>query len=518
MKRCLMIALTLFCLCLQPHPLSAEETIDKEQFLDQGERILDELRVSEDYRELYTEKEGIYYKKILIKRQEDWKQEGEEQLELPLGGLKTRDEGQGSPLSEEALHEELYKLGHNPAALPARLDYAGSPYLPPVGEQFEDSCVGWSVGYYLRSYQEAREKGYSFAKNVKADPKRVFSPTFIYNQINEGVDEGSTLQDAGKLLESVGAAKLADFPYIPEDYLTQPNTSVKDSAYPHRIRDFRILFTKNDSAEYKLRKIKEYLMTEDLPIIGIKIGLKWKSPYMDANGNSIITREHYFRGGHAVVIVGYDDDLRTPDGVGAFKILNSYGEKWGNQGYSYLSYEAFTNAVLFSYIYTDLETPDAQTLQADIRNSVEFQSRFRGSGHYDLNIRDLAGNLVRAAENLPIISGEAAYLWDGLDTSGVEVLDGKYALQLLSKGKLLHASQFEKKSALKNSAVSKIVDKNGDGILRVELLTDKDATIDLRQGTKLLLQGKVTGGEESRFFLRTSRFDQKEPKLTIEVY
>ncbi|MBF0102304.1 MAG: hypothetical protein HQK77_15490, partial [Desulfobacterales bacterium] len=40
-------------------------------------------------------------------------------------------------------------------------------------------------------------------------------------------------------------------------------------------------------------------------------------------------------GGHAVTIVGYDD---TRYG-GAFKILNSYGQQWGDRGYFWLPYE-----------------------------------------------------------------------------------------------------------------------------------------------------------------------------------
>ncbi len=36
-------------------------------------------------------------------------------------------------------------------------------------------------------------------------------------------------------------------------------------------------------------------------------------------------------GGHAMVIVGYDDKQ------GAFKLLNSWGEVWGDQGYGWVS-------------------------------------------------------------------------------------------------------------------------------------------------------------------------------------
>lgn len=44
-------------------------------------------------------------------------------------------------------------------------------------------------------------------------------------------------------------------------------------------------------------------------------------------------------GGHAMVIVGYDD-MRGRNGAGAYRVLNSWGADWGDNGYLWWDYEA----------------------------------------------------------------------------------------------------------------------------------------------------------------------------------
>ena len=39
-------------------------------------------------------------------------------------------------------------------------------------------------------------------------------------------------------------------------------------------------------------------------------------------------------GGHALCVVGYDDNV----GGGAFKIANSWGKNWGKSGHAFISF------------------------------------------------------------------------------------------------------------------------------------------------------------------------------------
>ena len=51
-------------------------------------------------------------------------------------------------------------------------------------------------------------------------------------------------------------------------------------------------------------------------------------------------------GGHAVCIVGYDDNK------GTFKVRNSWSEKWGDKGYCYFPYKYILNPNLASDFWT----------------------------------------------------------------------------------------------------------------------------------------------------------------------
>lgn len=113
--------------------------------------------------------------------------------------------------------------------------------MPPPGQQGkQNSCVGWAVAYALKSYQERIEEGQALVDVYgQPDPNRVFSPAFIYNQINNSRDGGSYISDALNLLKSQGAATWADMPYRADDYQQPPSETAKARAQRYRIEDWR---------------------------------------------------------------------------------------------------------------------------------------------------------------------------------------------------------------------------------------------------------------------------------------
>jgi hypothetical protein len=83
---------------------------------------------------------------------------------------------------------ELYGRPTDDPTFPTSVDL--SPNFPNPGSQgAQSSCVGWAVAYALKSFQEKMEIGWPLntAENI-------FSPAFVYNQINGSNDYYSSLK------------------------------------------------------------------------------------------------------------------------------------------------------------------------------------------------------------------------------------------------------------------------------------------------------------------------------------
>jgi Raf kinase inhibitor-like YbhB/YbcL family protein len=111
----------------------------------------------------------------------------------------------------------LQGVANDNPEFPKKIDL--SPNFPPIGNQkTQSSCVGWAVAYSLKTYQERLDQGWTLNTN-----EHIFSPAFVYNQINGGFDQGSYIHEALQLLVDVGAATWSYMPYFEYDYLSQPN-------------------------------------------------------------------------------------------------------------------------------------------------------------------------------------------------------------------------------------------------------------------------------------------------------
>jgi len=230
-------------------------------------------------------------------------------------------------------------LAYTPYAgdeLPPFVDLSNE--MPPVGHQGkQNSCVGWALAYALKSYQEKIEEKVPYVQQGRLDFKRVFSPSFIYNQINTGRNIPVYFRDAFNLLSNQGVAPWADMPYRESDFTSQPTSATREKAKRYRIdiwRKVNVLDTK---------EMKAHLHAGYPVIIGAKIDNNFKDISRDQVWNSL----GEVIGAHAMVIVGYNDRMK------AFKLMNSWGRDWGDNGFCWVNYDHFRNVVNEGFVAKD---------------------------------------------------------------------------------------------------------------------------------------------------------------------
>jgi transcription initiation factor IIF auxiliary subunit len=205
--------------------------------------------------------------------------------------------------------------------------------MPPPGKQGGrmNSCVGFATAYAMKSYMEVQDQGWQ-ANHVR----RVFSPSFVYNQVNRGQNRGTSVPAALNLLRTKGCATLATMPYKVGDYKTQPTRSAFTEASRFRISSWFRLQRSSD--------IRRALQEGHVVVIVVCTDPTFNSGrykvYTAAmRAQAIKDAPPKQHGVHAMCVVGYNDR------VGAYKIMNSWGKDWGQEGYCWVDYKLFKQIV-----------------------------------------------------------------------------------------------------------------------------------------------------------------------------
>lgn len=248
---------------------------------------------------------------------------------------KTQEKGTGLLFLSDAEYKKIPLASTAMmGSLPSSKDL--SAWFPRPGDQGnQGSCVAWAVGYGLKSYQEAVER-----KRKPSSLNQTFSPAYIYNQIKISTcKNGSYIFEALDLLKKEGVATLEQFPYDPKDCSRLPANNEKTGARPFAIADWRTVSFTNEA------DVKSHIASGFPVVIGMMVDegferLRGSSIYRGRSGNEL--------GGHAMVVTGYDDARQ------AFKVLNSWGTDWGENGYGWISYSAFKNRVKEAYSAQDI--------------------------------------------------------------------------------------------------------------------------------------------------------------------
>lgn len=213
--------------------------------------------------------------------------------------------------------------------------------FPPPGDQgTQNSCVAWAVAYGVKTYLEGSERHWPISTS-----DHVFSPSFLYNQLNHKADcsGGLKFDDVLNLIHAGGVSSLQDFPYDPSTCSTLPNAAIRQSAAVFKIGEYRRVNVQDDT------EVKSQIVSGIPVIVGITADYDFWKLYRGDRGKGIYTHQPLGKpvGGHALVLIGYDDSKN------AYKVLNSWGQSWGDQGYGWIDYDTFHEMVQEGFVIQD---------------------------------------------------------------------------------------------------------------------------------------------------------------------
>ncbi|MGA1793786.1 MAG: C1 family peptidase [Thermoplasmatota archaeon] len=295
-----------------------------------------------------------------------------EDYNVQIGGAGT---GLKPPTSEEwdEIASSFYMLDDISFASPAALSTARlhnqSIYFPPIGNQgAEGSCVSWSIGYYTKTWQEAKDHDWNLSGATMggtwpgqpsvAYQDKIMSPDFLYHQVNNGVDGGSYYSDTIFLTQRTGICSWKEMPYNCYNSTAWPSEDAWREAPKYRSmkNSTYYMYTTNNAS---LNSLKTWIDGGNLATISINayrydslVNELWNNTVACGTGRN-----------HANTIIGYDDNYGPyqEDGIskrGAFLVANSWGKGWSgdsnSDGMYWISYGCMMQKVQYVYLMADM--------------------------------------------------------------------------------------------------------------------------------------------------------------------
>ena len=280
---------------------------------------------------------------------------------------KASQENECSTMSEEEIkeiftmseeEEEEYAVEAAAVASDGKyvssVDLSGSKYFPGILNQGSlGSCHSHAFLYTTVSFAINQSKG------IASTQENCLNPLAAYTWTEMAAAEPTGLGDF-ELVTQLGVPTCGKWSI---DYNKRNVFYTSDDiwldALNHRVKEMKALpiFGEEDDVvtepkDSSLNAMKEKLKENKLLAIATYFYSFQYSTIPSGNykGQQIVTGCYGAEGGHVMVIVGYDDKIWVDinrDGIaqdsekGAFKVANSHGKDSGNDGFIWVSYDAF---------------------------------------------------------------------------------------------------------------------------------------------------------------------------------
>ena len=288
-------------------------------------------------------------------------------------------------------------------------------FFPPIFNQVGSSCVHAAEIGYNFTYEINRSRNVS--AGVWNDPnnrENLYYPLFTYNFVNNGSSSTvSTYTGGFQIIKENGCPmyNVFDDPalYGPDKFkywmtdFNNYNSGMSNQIYEYNYIFFNTTYTSLDNLKNWLAYHGEGAETGGLAIIAVYTSgwnanstIPIESP--EEPGKKMITQWGN-SGGHALSIVGYNDEIWcfdinndgeytitedvNDDGSvdlfdcekGAFKIANSWGTGFGNEGFIFVPYKLMAVGLQFSNTSYICKSHGNYNSLLEIKASVEYPER-----------------------------------------------------------------------------------------------------------------------------------------------
>lgn len=231
-----------------------------------------------------------------------------------------------------------------PIPLPPEIDYTEN--MTPVRDQGnEGTCVAFASVVGVKEYQDTKE----YKKIVGLSPRYLYS--LCKNNDGDPDSEGTYPRVAMKMLLKYGTPTESYWPYMPHQ-TDKPRSGAAKVALKYRVKAYARINT--------ILEMRRSLVINGPFLAGVDVYESWFTNKASKTGLIPMPKKsEQYQGGHAICIVGYDDNKNL------FKFKNSWSSNWGGGGYGYLAYNYMRKYCVDAWSDTDL-IEDPMTLVKNI--------------------------------------------------------------------------------------------------------------------------------------------------------
>jgi len=204
-----------------------------------------------------------------------------------------------------------------------------------------------------------------------------YTPSRLFLYYNERVldhaipnDDGSTLSQGINALIKYGVCSETNNPYIISNFANKPSSTAYNEGLLHQVISANRVLQTETSMKGCLNNGKPF-------VVGILIYSSFESQRVTNTGYVPMpnTQKEQLLGGHAVTCIGYDDTKKV------WIMKNSWGSRWGDNGYFYLPYNYLLSSTLagdmWQIIKQEVLAPKIIKIISKINENAKFLKNYK---------------------------------------------------------------------------------------------------------------------------------------------